>query len=60
MGRRKIGEEHIRSLTRGSGGSSYSLILPMDLVKELGWKSKQKLVVKRYGDGLIIKDWKDD
>jgi len=60
MGRRKIGEEHIRSLTRGSGGFSYSLILPLDLVKELGWRSKQKLVVKRYGDGLIIKDWKDD
>ena len=58
MARRKFEEDHIRSLTKGSGGASYSVILPAHLVRELGWKSKQKLEVKKYGDGIMIKDWK--
>ena len=57
MGRRKLGEEHIRSLTKGSGGSSYSIIIPKELIKQLGWKSKQKVEVKRYGKGIMISDW---
>ncbi len=58
MPRRKFEDEHIRSLTKGAGGSSYSVILPIHLVRELGWQSKQKLEVKKYGDGIIIRDWK--
>ena len=58
MPRRIFEEEHIRSLSKGSGGSSYSIILPKHLVRELGWKAKQKLEVKKYGDGIIITDWK--
>ena len=60
MARRKFEEEHIRSLNRGSGGSSYSIILPSHLVRELGWQSKQKLEVKKHGEGLLIKDWKEE
>ena len=60
MSRRKIEDHNIRSLTKQAGGSSYAVTLPIDIVRELGWKSKQKLVVKRYGDGIIIKDWEKE
>ncbi|HKK63322.1 MAG TPA: AbrB/MazE/SpoVT family DNA-binding domain-containing protein [Bacteroidales bacterium] len=60
MARRIFEEEHIRSLAKGAGGSSYSVILPKHLIRELGWKEKQKLDVRRYGDGILIKDWDPD
>jgi hypothetical protein len=59
MPRRVFEEEHIRSLTKGSGGSSYSVIIPKHLIRELGWKAKQKLEVVRYGDGVLIRDWEE-
>lgn len=58
MANRKISERHIRSLNKTAGGRSYIITLPIDEIESLGWKSKQKLVVKRYGEGLIIQDWK--
>ncbi len=58
MANRKISERHIRSLNKTAGGRSYIITLPIDEIERLGWRSKQKLVVKRYGDGLIVRDWK--
>ncbi len=60
MARRKFENENIRNLTRGSGGTSYSVILPINMVRELGWKAKQKLEAKRYGDGILITDWSEE
>ena len=60
MPRRIFEEEHIRSLSKGAGGSSYSIILPKYLIGELGWKAKQKLEVKKHGDGILITDWSED
>lgn len=58
MGRRKIEDRNIRNLQKTAGGSTYIVSLPIEVVRELGWKTKQKLVVKKYGDGILIKDWK--
>lgn len=55
--RRKIGEEGIRKLTKLAGGSSYGITLPIDHIRELGWKERQKLTVKKVGKKLIIEDW---
>ena len=55
--RRKIEERNIRSLGKVAGGSSYAITLPIELIRELGWESKQKLVVEKYGKGIIIRDW---
>ena len=60
MSRRKIEDHHIRSLTKQAGGSSYAVTLPIEMVRELGWRSKQKLQVKRYGEGILIKDWEEE
>jgi antitoxin component of MazEF toxin-antitoxin module len=57
-GRRKVGQENIRSLTKVSSGKSYAVTLPKEMIKKLGWKERQKLVVTQKGKSLIIKDWK--
>ncbi len=58
MARRKTEDTSIRKLTK-VGGKSIGLTLPIELVRELGWKEKQKVTVKRVRGGLVIKDWKE-
>ncbi len=55
---KKIGDKSVRKLTK-LGGKSIGLTLPIELVRELGWREKQKVVVKRVKGGLMIKDWKE-
>jgi len=57
MANRKAAEQNIRKLTR-MGGKSLGLTLPVELLKELKWKEKQKVKVKRVRGGILIKDWK--
>jgi len=59
MTRRKILEKNIRKLKRtGKGNSgSFSVTIPMEMVKELGWREKQKVVFKKRGEGILISDW---
>lgn len=38
------------------GKSSLSVILPTSLVRSLGWKEKQRVVVKRVPRGISIRD----
>jgi bifunctional DNA-binding transcriptional regulator/antitoxin component of YhaV-PrlF toxin-antitoxin module len=59
MARRKIEDRNIRSLTKVSGGTSYGITLPMEYIRKLGWRAKQKLEVKLYQDRIIIRDWKE-
>jgi hypothetical protein len=58
MARRKLSERNIRKLTRTGGGKSISVTLPIELVRELKWKDRQKVVVTKRGSALTIKDWK--
>jgi hypothetical protein len=39
--RRKIEESNIRKLTKVGGGSSYSITLPIDVIRKWGWRDKQ-------------------
>ena len=55
--RRKITDRNIRKLLKSNNGS-YRLTVPIEMVKELGWKEKQKVVFEKKGDSLKIKDWK--
>ena len=52
----KSGEKNIRKLAK-SGKSSLAVTLPRDFIVELGWREKQKVVVKKKGKNLIIFDW---
>jgi hypothetical protein len=59
MTRRKLEQTHIRSLTKVASGSSYAVTLPIEFIRKLKWKSKQKLEEKIYQDRIIISDWKE-
>ena len=57
MARRRINERNIRKLAKSK--TSYLVTLPIEAVRDLGWKKSQKLIVeadKRRGR-IIIKDW---
>ena len=58
MGTRKAGEQNIRNITQNRTGT-YQVSLPIQLVRELQWKDRQKVTVKKQGDKLIIEDWTD-
>lgn len=54
---KKSGEKNIRKLTK-LGKKSIGLTLPIEIVRELGWREKQKVKVTRVRGGVLIKDWK--
>jgi antitoxin component of MazEF toxin-antitoxin module len=58
MARKSLEERDIRKLTRTGGGKSVSVTLPIEYVRELGWKDRQKVTVKKVGKKLVIEDWK--
>lgn len=57
MPTRKKEESNIRKLTK-IGKKSIGLTLPIEMVRELGWKERQKVVAKRVRGGVLIRDWK--
>lgn len=50
--------DNTRKLTRVGSSRSLSVVLPADLVRQLGWKEKQKVVVKKVNGALVVRDWK--
>lgn len=60
--RRKRGEEHLRKLTKVSSGTSYSLTLPIAVIRRWGWRERQKLhlEIDEKSQTITIKDWKKD
>jgi len=57
MARRKIENRETRKLLR-NGNKGVSVTLPIELVRNLGWRTKQKVVITQKGNKLIIEDWK--
>ncbi len=57
MGRRKLSDKNIRKLSK-IGGKSIGVTIPIEMVRKLGWRSKQKVVVEERGKTIVIKDWK--
>jgi len=57
MPTQKLINQDVRKITK-VGGKSLAITLPRELVAKLGWKEKQKVMVKRVRGGLLIKDWK--
>jgi len=53
--RRKLKDKSVRKVYKKAG--SYGLTIPIEIVKKLGIKEKQKLVVKTRGKNIIISDW---
>lgn len=53
----KLRDKNTRKITR-VGKTSLAVTLPIEMVSELGWREKQKVVVKKVHGGILIKDWK--
>jgi len=53
----KLKDKNVRKITR-VGKTSLAITLPKEMAKELKWKERQKVVVKRVRGGVLIKDWK--
>jgi len=49
--------EEVRKLGKNTQGT-YRISLPKDVIKNLKWKERQKLVVRQVGKKIIIEDWK--
>jgi hypothetical protein len=49
--------KNVRKLTR-IGKRSVGLTLPIELVRELKWKERQKVVAKRVRGGVVVEDWR--
>ena len=56
MPRRKLEDRNIRKIFKS--GKSYCVTLQIEIIREFGWKEKQKVVIKKSGKGLKIDDWK--
>jgi len=54
--KRNISRTRTHKLTV-TGGKSYSLVLPVEFVRHLKWRERQKLDVTLTGNKLIITDW---
>ena len=55
MGRFMI-KKIIRKIIQ-NGRGTYYVNIPKVIMNELGWKERQKLVIKRRGKKVIIEDW---
>lgn len=53
------GKKQIRKLTK-VGGGTYSIALPVEVIRKFKWKEKQKLTVTvdLKNKKLVIRDWK--
>ncbi|MCK5285869.1 MAG: hypothetical protein KAJ58_01430 [Candidatus Pacebacteria bacterium] len=51
-------KKDIRKIVK-NGAGTYSISIPKDLMKELRFKERQKVVVKKHGKGILIEDWKE-
>ena len=54
--KRKKRKKYIRKIQKVR--YSYYLILPKEIIRNLDWKEKQKVVIKKSGKRIIIQDWK--
>lgn len=50
-------DKFTRKVTR-VGERSLSVVLPADIVDEMGIRERQKLEIQRRGNEIVIKDWK--
>jgi len=57
MSTRKLTEKNIRKLTK-VGGSSIAVTIPIEIIKELKWREKQNVIIKKVRGGVLVKDWK--
>lgn len=56
MSRRKLEDKLIRKIIKN--GDSYSITIPIEIMREFKWREKQKVVIKKKGKSFNVSDWK--
>lgn len=51
-------DSNVRKLTRSGAGRSMGVIIPIDIIRALGWRERQKVRVVQKGSKVVIEDWK--
>ncbi|MCK9615297.1 MAG: AbrB/MazE/SpoVT family DNA-binding domain-containing protein [Candidatus Omnitrophica bacterium] len=46
-----------RKITK-TGDYTYYVTIPAEYIEELGWRCKQKVLVKLLGKKVVIEDWR--
>lgn len=56
---KKSKDKNIRKISK-MGGSSYGITIPIEIIREFGWKERQKVVLKidSKKKAILISDWK--
>ncbi len=57
MARRKTTEKNIRKITKMASGGSFGITIPIEMVRKLKWRERQKVVVTLRGRKIIVEDW---
>lgn len=58
MARQPAHQDDVRKLTK-IGGASIGVVIPIVIIRALGWRERQKVRVTRRGDKVVIEDWKE-
>ena len=60
MARRKLYDRFTRKLSKVGGGVSYSVTIPIEIIRKLKWRESQKVVFEldEKKKEIKIKDWK--
>ena len=57
MKRRGSKREQTRKISKTGSYTDY-VTIPKAILRELGWRERQRVVVKRKGKSVVIRDWK--
>lgn len=57
MANKSAKKRGVRKLTK-LGKKSIAVTIPIETIKKLGWKERQKVKVKKIRGGVSVKDWK--
>lgn len=55
---KKLEDKNTRKLQK-LGKTSLAVTLPIEMTKDLGWREKQKVTVKRIKGGIAIRDYRN-
>jgi hypothetical protein len=58
MGTYKAGSQNKRVLQKNNTGT-YTVSVPIELIRELKWQSGQKLTLEKRGKTIVIGDFRD-
>lgn len=50
-------KKYIRKVVK-NGRESYYINIPKEIIKELKIRERQKLVISKRGNGILVVDWK--